>query len=475
MNTQSEVTLVLTNAERVASLSGANDNILLHSSAEAFLQDVKAKSPSNVIIDGDYLHTLFTNPSDALEATTMVKRLARTRIIYFTPEPLNDNVVKYLISIGEYDINEVTEETEINIDYLNSIIENFKQLQDALVYEHIESVDKDEYIETAGLFDSIIEFIAKEDHDGLIHAISSNRKGIEKANTLLRTLQASNTELEKKEMTCRISLKAMTDKNYELIKDINDKTEKINELSKKVSDLAARLNDNTNGLLQLKEQNEKLSAELELSYQKMKKVAPVYDFVEVNLNRLQVVSNSLDAVVYIKEYSYPLYFNSLLMGFFDYFTKQGVKVKLAVYEDPQNKLRLKTYEGFFRVTSEMAETGKGFMGQPKLLITEPRTIVTETLFGNSDDSKMLIILDRTGSDKEIVIGSGKLDLKAVKSKSDALVHRLPFSECISSSMPEAGFNIPVIDSYRDVQTPLVREKLLKSKVVLPFLNFIKSM
>ncbi|MCX7842378.1 MAG: hypothetical protein N2489_04815 [Clostridia bacterium] len=195
----------------------------------------------------------------------------------------------------------------------------------------------------------------------------------------------------------------------------------------------------------------------------------VEEYAPISLDKLTVCPME---TIYFKEYSYPQYFDTFLKHLFD--TLSGrFKAALLILEREQNTIGMRRYtEGFATEEGQINEYFKenGFL---KLAVLKPNAGLIEAVCMLG--LEMLVVYDKTGSDVDLLSGSGLRKLYLARSASDLKFFNLPAKRCIVRNLPNCALSLEALDIYKEISNEDIKRKLYRKHFIEPFLSNLKNM
>lgn len=192
-------------------------------------------------------------------------------------------------------------------------------------------------------------------------------------------------------------------------------------------------------------------------------------FETLQLNR---TNSLLRQVIYFKEYSYPLFFNTFIKNLHEVLNTK-FKTKLAVFEQPGSRINLRRYDDMFFIDFDAAKSKISYSDIDRLAVFQPSRNVLEQLCLTAENDEILIIYDKSGIDSDMICGSKVRKFNLVKSSSDLRTFRLNPEQTVSGSVEGVVLCLSEIEKYKEITNESIKKKLIRKKLVEPFLSLIE--
>ncbi|MCX7711681.1 MAG: hypothetical protein N2484_17705 [Clostridia bacterium] len=193
------------------------------------------------------------------------------------------------------------------------------------------------------------------------------------------------------------------------------------------------------------------------------------EFTPFQLNK---TACSLRHIIYFKEYSYPLYFNTFLKYLVEVLSQQ-FKTRLVIFEQISSRLNLKRYDDLFLTDIPSINAKTQLEGRNKLVLFHPSEEIMQEVCSNQEGYEILVIYDKCGFEKDFVTGFKVRKFDLVKSASDVQLFKLTSNDCISSGIKELALDLTSLPKFKEIKHEGIRMKLYKKLLIDPFLNTCK--
>lgn len=363
----------------------------------------------------DDLHMVILDNSSDREIPEYYKYISsalknRNRVILVNTEDDNKGfklLASLMVNFNSYDIYNMKGKDDLSMEYLSKLEgrnPDFSEVQtyiggDITAYSELDNIVYGmQSLTEEGREAELRQFI--EDNIGTIDN-SVNALNVMKKNS---SLFNSNELVEQ--------VKDLKDNN----KDLSDKleesrhTEENLKYDKKMSEDRATLLETENE--ELKEKVRELEKSLDSSAG-----GGLTSFKTLDLRAGTVPNNKVKSILYFKEISYVKYTNSLINYLFKYISKQGLRVKMLIY-DTHTKLAGK-YIPLRVVNGDIYVQDKaGIERADKIVITEPSQNIIIDMLTSNENFDVIIVYDRTNEMNYIIDGPIVTKYFVVNSKSE---------------------------------------------------------
>ena len=352
-----------------------------------------------------------------------IKKLVKSnRVILISSNEENamfKAIASYMVSLSCYDIYTVESINDINIDYMEYIVNresDFDEVQSYLSGD-ISSINRLDDI----LF-GIENTVANGSVDELKEFVESNLKAIDNLHSAVDYLKKSADLMSSNELDKRIK---------QLKDDLKLKDDELNDAIEKLNNLKRDKDSSDSVVEQYKNAIDSMSKELESmrndkSNTEVNNISSVKSYSELKVSLLRTCNTR--TILYVKEVSYVTYTNTLMTVLMTMINKRGLKAKMVIYD---NSTQLYQVYGS-DITNEANSSAVAVINAKEyttnkaqymkegqtFVLTEPIPNVLEDILTSTKKFDVVIVYDRMKCATDIVTGNNVVKLIVANSRGD---------------------------------------------------------
>ncbi|MCX7748167.1 MAG: hypothetical protein N2645_14975 [Clostridia bacterium] len=247
-------------------------------------------------------------------------------------------------------------------------------------------------------------------------------------------------------------------------------SEDINVLKNNIILLQNKVNDLSQMLVNANARAEKAETEKRELAQKLSQARPVEEFYTLQINRQ---GTSLKYILYFKEYSHPLYFNTFFKFLCDVLLSLG-KAKILIMEQMGSRINMKRYDLSYLIVDSSTDAAT-IMEKDKIVLFETRVKVLELLCENRSGHEILVVYDKMGFDKELLAGFKVYRLNVIRDDEDVKLFNLSVKQCISNDIEGALLNLTELERFKGISNEDIRRMIYKRQFIDGFLEALEGM